>query len=317
MEFLGLHEKALSWQVTKELIMAKKLFSFFIILALSSLLLVSCQPASTPTLSPTPSSVLPPDISCAISSYPELKGKIVFSIDHDIYTINADGSDLTRLTYTKNNSFPIWSPDGKKIAFMEEWGKSKIRVMNADGSQLITLLASGVPPVSWLDNQKIAFSDHHNYYVINTDGSERTRLDTLGPDNIKAIWSLDGEKIAFIDSKNELLYVMDADGSDRTQLTTEKVEVFAWSPDGQKIAYRDNEDEHSIIVKNTDGTLLTKLQRYSNLIILNLAWSPDGTQIIVDEGAVIAHRLNIVNSDLTSEITLISGCGARDPSWTK
>ena len=69
-----------------------------------------------------------------------LKGTIAFhssrSGDFDIYTMNADGTGVTQLT---NNAFPefdpIWSPDGKRLAFGRYDGVDfEVVVINADGS---------------------------------------------------------------------------------------------------------------------------------------------------------------------------------------
>ena len=53
----------------------------------------------------------------------------------DIYVMNADGSDLTRLTNaTGADLAPAWSPDGRSIAFTSNRdGNAEIYVMNASG----------------------------------------------------------------------------------------------------------------------------------------------------------------------------------------
>ena len=68
---------------------------------------------------------------------------------HDIYVINADGTNLTRLTNTplpggssvmNADLEPTWSPDGKKIAFVTNRnGFDEIYIMNADGTEQTNL----------------------------------------------------------------------------------------------------------------------------------------------------------------------------------
>ena len=81
--------------------------------------------------------------------------------DHwEIHTLNADGSGRVRLTQTPssvlvdqqlrgqpqrswNNTAPVWSPDGKRIAFLtDRTGRWEIWVMNANGSNPQSLLPS-------------------------------------------------------------------------------------------------------------------------------------------------------------------------------
>jgi len=72
----------------------------------------------------------------------------------DIYIMNADGTNVKILV--KQGAEPVWSPDGKKIAFTSYCDGRRIAVMNADGSN-VTLLVEGHSPC-WLDSKTIVFA---------------------------------------------------------------------------------------------------------------------------------------------------------------
>ena len=67
-------------------------------------------------------------------------GRIVIGLSSGILTVNPDGSDLARLTYSRVDGYPIlWSRDGTKIAFrgdVNRDGKYGICVIGANGSGL-------------------------------------------------------------------------------------------------------------------------------------------------------------------------------------
>ncbi len=77
----------------------------------------------------------------------------------EIYVMNADGSNITRLTYnegdvnTDYDGMPAWSPDGSRIAFISKrTGGYRVWVMNADGSNPLPLSSqaySAHPVWSW------------------------------------------------------------------------------------------------------------------------------------------------------------------------
>src|SRR5215217_6071724 len=68
--------------------------------------------------------------------------------ESELYVVNADGSNETRLTNTSAvlATVPVWSPDGKKIAYLRgidvDTGRSDrdIYVINADGSNQSSLI---------------------------------------------------------------------------------------------------------------------------------------------------------------------------------
>jgi Tol biopolymer transport system component len=161
-----------------------------------------------------------------------------------IYTINADGSNTTRLTDSEgHNQYPTWSPTGK-IAFSNG---GTIYVMNADGSDL-SALTGGFDPDWSSDGSKLVFNGwepepyYSQIYSINADGSNRTRL-TNEPANVTVrfpSWSPSGDRIAFMrqtgygnDQTPGEIYVMNADGSNHTNITNNQIIDFG--PDWQSI----------------------------------------------------------------------------------
>ena len=123
----------------------------------------------------------------------------------NVYTVNVDGSGLTRVTANTQgveDINPAWSPDGSRIAFSE-----------------------------------LRSNDFESIYVMNPDGSNRIRLTNSAYDGSPA-WSPDGTKIAFLRGAD--VYVMNADGSNPTPVTTGGPVTepgVAWSPDGMKILF--------------------------------------------------------------------------------
>jgi TolB protein len=67
----------------------------------------------------------------------------------EIYAINADGSNKVRLTTNpSSDGLPVWSPDGKWIAFRSDRGGAwAIYVMRADGSDVRKVVDAKVLPL--------------------------------------------------------------------------------------------------------------------------------------------------------------------------
>jgi Tol biopolymer transport system component len=192
----------------------------------------------------------------------DLTGRIVFSYEDDVYVMNADGTERTRLTTEPDMDFdPVWSPDGTQIAFRSHRdGNEEVYVMNADGSAQRNLTnnpASDYSPAWSPDGTKIAFASNrrkgssNEIWVMDADGANPARVtDILGISEYPT-WSPDGTRIAFACTFGRILpegvgdfeiCVVNADGTGLVQLTDDAGEskLPSWSPDGESIAFASN-----------------------------------------------------------------------------
>jgi Tol biopolymer transport system component len=170
----------------------------------------------------------------------------------DIFVVNADGTDLRRLTKDGVSRMPAWSPDGGRIAYVRQEGNaSHLFVMRPDGtrpSQLTSGEGFHVSPAWSPDGSRLAFArvsgGDSDIYAVNADGGEEVRLtDDPGWDGDPE-WSPDGERIAFIAERPEPgIYSVAPGGTGRTLLVAEEGPGdaqnthLAWSTDGHSLAF--------------------------------------------------------------------------------
>jgi tol-pal system beta propeller repeat protein TolB len=207
----------------------------------------------------------------------------------DIYVMNPNGSDETRLTdLAGEETSPTWAPDGKQIAFSTSKGaEGDIYVVNSDGAQLtrLTDLPGGeVEPVWSPDGERIAFStewvDRADVYVMNSDGSELRRLTDPAVGESSPVWSPDGDKLAFYRATAEgtRIVIANDDGSDQREVVPPSEDEIsfspaAWSPDGKQLAFT---DQSTVWVVDSDGRNLRQAwsRPYTQPLVVDWAASP-------------------------------------------
>jgi TolB protein len=120
----------------------------------------------------------------------------------EIYTINPDGTGLTRLTFNDyEERGPSWSPDGSRIVFIARVGTHggdifEICVVNADGTNFVQLTdnaAGDFTPTFSPDGQKIVFHRGpapQQMWMMNADGTGQMQLTFPPGTNNFANWGL-------------------------------------------------------------------------------------------------------------------------------
>ena len=274
----------------------------------------------------------------------DAQAQIVFHSSRDrnweIYVMDADGGNQRRLTNNSDvDTFPSWSPDGKRIAFVSDRDGHVIKgrptyeiyVMDADGSnqQNVTNDPHDDRSPSWSpDGKQIVFSarreEPFNYeiYVMDADGGNEHRLTNNPRDDRFPSWSPDGERIVFSARKdghfeNKFavtyeIYVMDADGQNEQRLTDNRNNDWdpVWSPDGKRIAFSADRKgdvvSWDIYVMNADGGNQQKLTNH-RAWDGSPSWSPDGERI-----AFMSAR----DRNLNSEIYVMDANGGNQQNLT-
>lgn len=206
--------------------------------------------------------------------------RIVFSNDStgfkEIYMIDYDGENLTRLTENRSISIiPKWSNDGKKIYYTTyKYGNPDIVVIDLenmktrifsrfqglnisggfspDGTQFVVILSRGKDP---------------SIYILDLVTREvKNLLENFGV-CAAPTFSPDGKEIAFVSDRagNPQLYIYNLETKKTRRITNFYwVDSPSWSPDGTKIAFsaRQTKNERlNIYITDPTTSIIERLTR--------------------------------------------------------
>jgi Tol biopolymer transport system component len=175
-----------------------------------------------------------------------------------IYVMNADGTEVRRLTHRRHDHSPSWSPDGTRIVFERE---GRLYIVNTFGTPRIrrlTALAETSRAPAWSPNGKlIAFDryyaedDAYSIAVVSPNGGRARRLTDADANDRAPSWAPDARSLAFqrdVITENDQLFTLRLRPRRAAPITTPTpcedsygfvtaASLPAWSRDGSRIAF--------------------------------------------------------------------------------
>jgi Tol biopolymer transport system component len=292
-------------------------------------------PTATPSLTPT---VSPSTTATSAPTPFGGGGTIVFASNregtYDIYSMNPDGYEQTRLTDLPTDEFfPHLSPNGERLAL---WASdqsatpmvAEVRINTLDDSAEPFVFKPALGWPAWSpDSSTIAMvvvnmeqESGMDIITFNPRSFKMQMLATTPGDDMSPAWSPDGKTIAFTSDRGGLpqIYLMDSNGGNPRKLFDEAMIGLepAWSPDGTQIAFVSGDDTNTQIhVTNMDGTdirQVTNAPGYNE----NPTWSPDGTMIAFwsdRDGNREIYVINVYGGGLTRLTD--NDFSDENPSW--
>src|SRR4051812_2094313 len=190
-----------------------------------------------------------------------------------LYTVRKDGSEQRNIP--TGNSGPVslacpsWSPDGSRLAFVDQL--NGLWTAGADGTDPQLVVSGAVLCARWSpDGTRLVFVNDRNIetsgadgwqeiYVVNLDGTGLKNLTPASAYDLEPLWSPDGSRIAFerVQGGDFALYQMRPDETEAVRVASDIgiALQMTWSPDGKQLAFVSGlTDQRDIEVVNADGT---------------------------------------------------------------
>ncbi|HXY26150.1 MAG TPA: S9 family peptidase [Candidatus Acidoferrum sp.] len=227
----------------------------------------------------------------------------------NIWIVPTTGGSASQLTQSGHDSSPVWSPDGKTIAFLSSRsGDSQVYLLSLQGgeAQPLTKLSTGADLVKWSPDGKAITFTSSVYPDCKDDGCNKKRDEEKEKNKVKAHVAehlLYRHWTHWNDGKRAHLFVVAADGSSAPRDLTTGAEYdvppderggpgdINFSPDSKEICFTAVTDKIEAISTNGDLFLVP----VSGGEIKRITTQPgfDGNPVYSPDGKYIAYHAQL------------------------
>lgn len=227
----------------------------------------------------------------------------------NIWMVSTSGGAAAQLTQSGNDSSPVWSPDGKTIAFLSSRsGEAQVYVLSLQGgeAQRLTKLSTGADLVKWSPDRKTIAFTSSVYPDCKDDDCNKKRDEENEKNKVKAHVA---ERLLYRhwthwnEGKRSHLFVIPADGSAAPRDLTSGADYdvppdqrggpadINFSPDSKEICFTAVTDEMEAI--STNGDLFTVPVAGGEIKRITTQPGFDGAPAYSPDGKYIAYRAQL------------------------
>ena len=183
--------------------------------------------------------------------------RALLEVRGDVFTVPAENGEITNITQTPGirEIDPVWSPDGKLIAYLSDrTGEYEIFIKASDGSGAEKQITNDgtiwrFDPVWSPDSKKLAFSDkNQKLWYVEVDGGDPVEADHSNYNDIRDYqWSPDSKWLTYTkgsESRMSSIWVYSVDQKKTMQLSSDLTDEFnpVFSKDGKYLYFFSNRD---------------------------------------------------------------------------
>ena len=164
-----------------------------------------------------------------------------------VYVVDRDGQNLRRVSGVGFAQRPIWSPDGRRLAFERAGGRGTWNLWTVEVStgalKQVSFDSSGRPSgVSWFPKSRtLGYSHGSEVRIVDLKTGQTRRFRAPSRSRIRSLAvSPDGRRVVFT-AGAEGTWLLDLPGREQSRMRRIAVDpsarAFSWAPDGQRLAY--------------------------------------------------------------------------------